>query len=115
MGKKHSMAAFFKGFVVGGTIGAVTALLTTPQSGEDNRSQIRDKSAELRAEAEATYGEMQKRAEKAIADLQRTADDFVAEGNQMVTTLRGKVANRAHDLAEEVEPEDEIVQEGTTA
>ena len=40
--------AFLVGFIVGGVAGAVVSLLFAPQSGEETRALIREKSIELR-------------------------------------------------------------------
>ncbi|NHZ71607.1 MAG: hypothetical protein GWP17_00770 [Aquificales bacterium] len=40
--------AFLAGFVIGGLVGAATALILAPQSGEQTRGQISSKSNELR-------------------------------------------------------------------
>jgi gas vesicle protein len=39
--------AFVAGFLIGGLVGAATALLLAPQSGEETRAAIRDRSIEL--------------------------------------------------------------------
>lgn len=39
--------AFLAGFVIGGLVGAATALILAPQSGEQTRGQISNKSTEL--------------------------------------------------------------------
>jgi gas vesicle protein len=44
----NDLGAFLAGFVIGGLVGAATALILAPQSGEDTRSQIAAKSGELR-------------------------------------------------------------------
>ena len=57
MSDRDEFGAFLVGFIVGGLTGAVVALLFAPQSGEETRALIKDKSIELRdkatAEAEA--------------------------------------------------------------
>ena len=50
------------GFVIGGLIGAGVALLMAPQSGEETRALIADKSIELRDRATETAGDVQTRA-----------------------------------------------------
>ena len=40
--------AFLVGFIVGGLAGAVVSLLFAPQSGEETRALLREKSIELR-------------------------------------------------------------------
>ena len=51
MSDRDDFGVFLIGFVVGGVAGAVAALLLAPQSGEETRSIIRDKSIELRDKA----------------------------------------------------------------
>ena len=48
MSNQNRGALFLAGLVVGGVVGAGVALLLAPQSGEAIRSQIRDKSFELK-------------------------------------------------------------------
>jgi gas vesicle protein len=44
----QEFGAFLVGLVFGGLVGAVAALLLAPQSGEETRELIRDKSIEIR-------------------------------------------------------------------
>ena len=48
MSDHDDFGAFLIGFLVGGVAGAVAALLLAPQSGEETRALIKDKSIELR-------------------------------------------------------------------
>ena len=48
MSDRDEFGAFLVGFVVGGLTGSVAALLFAPQSGEETRALIKDKSIELR-------------------------------------------------------------------
>jgi len=54
MSDRDEFGAFLVGFVVGGLTGAVVALLFAPQSGEETRALIKDKSIELRDRAGQT-------------------------------------------------------------
>jgi gas vesicle protein len=56
------LGSFLAGFVIGGLIGAGVALLMAPQSGEETRALISDKSIELRDRAVETAGDVQTRA-----------------------------------------------------
>jgi gas vesicle protein len=51
MSDHDDFGAFLIGFIVGGVAGAVAALLLAPQSGEETRAFIKDKSIELRDKA----------------------------------------------------------------
>jgi gas vesicle protein len=74
-------AEFFAGLVIGGLVGAALALLWAPQSGEETRAQIRDKSLEFKDRAEEGVLEARQRAQAQIAQLQ-----------EQVTNLQGQMA-----------------------
>lgn len=79
-------AEFFAGLVIGGLVGAALALLMAPQSGEETRAQIRDKSLEYKDRAEEGVLTAREQAQKQITTLQ----DQVASLQQQVTTLQEK-------------------------
>jgi gas vesicle protein len=60
--------ASFVGFLVGSVSGAVVALLYAPQSGQETRAMIKDKSIELRDKAQVTAKEAIARAEAITAE-----------------------------------------------
>ena len=70
------VGAFFAGFLVGGLIGAGAALLLAPQSGEETRAQIRDKSLELRERAEVALDDARAKVEAVAADIKRRAEEL---------------------------------------
>ena len=86
MSDRSGGAEFFAGLVIGGLVGATLSLLLAPQSGEETRAQIRDKSLEIKGRAEEGIIEARQLAEKQIAVLQ----DQVAILQQQVTTLQEK-------------------------
>ena len=63
MSSQNSGVLFFAGLVVGGLVGAGLALLLAPQSGEETRSQIKDKSFELKDGAVEGLAEAGQRAQ----------------------------------------------------
>ncbi len=62
MGNNNEGGAFFAGLVIGGLVGAALALLMAPQSGEETRAQIRDRSLEYKDWAEEGYLDARQRA-----------------------------------------------------
>lgn len=58
------LGSFLAGFVIGGLIGAGVALLLAPQSGEETRGLIKEKSIELRDRAYDTADEARVKAEQ---------------------------------------------------
>ena len=67
--------AYLAGFVLGGLIGAVAALLLAPQTGEETRTQIRDKSIELKDKAAETAEDYRVRAQEYVQSAQHLLDD----------------------------------------
>jgi gas vesicle protein len=77
------LGSFLAGFVIGGLIGAGVALLMAPQSGEETRAIIKDKSIELRDRAAETAEEAQKRA----GELQARGKQIYEEQVQRVQSV----------------------------
>jgi gas vesicle protein len=76
MSDNDEFGAFLVGFIVGGLSGAVVALLFAPQSGEETRALIKDKSIELRDKAQMSAEEAVARAEAAAAEARARADEM---------------------------------------
>ena len=91
MSDRDEFGAFLIGFIVGGLSGAVVALLFAPQSGEETRALIKDKSIELRDKAQVT-------AEEAIARAEAVAADARARADELARQLR----ERGHEVVEDV-------------
>jgi gas vesicle protein len=101
MSDRDEFGAFLVGFIVGGLSGAVVALLFAPQSGEETRALIKDKSIELRDKAQMTAEEAIARAEAVAADARARADELAKQlrerGQEVVEDVRerGKSAVEA--------------------
>jgi gas vesicle protein len=91
MADRDEFGAFLVGFLVGAVAGGVTALLMAPQSGEETRTLIRDKSIELRDKATVTAEEAMHRAEAAAADAR-------ARATEMAESVRAKVSSKLGDV-----------------
>ena len=89
--ERDEFGAFLVGFIVGGLTGAVVSLLFAPQSGEETRALIRDKSIELRDRAAETAEEALSRAEAAAAEARARAEELAKQARM-----------RAEELAKEV-------------
>jgi len=76
--------AFLAGFVLGGLAGAVTALLLAPQSGEETRIQIHDKSIELKDKATETADEYRVRADEFSKQAKQRADEYIASTQEIL-------------------------------
>lgn len=60
--------AFLAGFVIGGLVGAATALILTPQSGEDTRATLSQRGAEWRDRGTQQWGDARERASSVLAE-----------------------------------------------
>ena len=92
------LGAFLAGMIIGALVGAATALLLAPQSGEDTRMLIRDKSIELKNQVNETADEARARAEAAAADARARADEFAGQARARADEFAGQARSRAEEL-----------------
>ena len=117
MAERDEFGAFLIGFIVGGLTGAVTALLLAPQSGEQTRTLIKEKSFELRDKASETIDEAYAQAEAAAIEararfdeLAKTtkskADELQQKGQVLLEEQKAKFVKKSDGETEEVKPEE---------
>ena len=84
------MVSLLAGFIVGGLVGAATALILAPRSGERTRAYIRWTGVELRDRAQALAEDAHRRAEQMAWEARRWADELAAEARRRAseTALR---------------------------
>jgi len=74
-----SIRDFLGGVIIGGVAGAVTAYLTTPQTGKKTRAQLRKKGLQLQKQATGTvddaWTQVEEALEQALAKGQQVKDD----------------------------------------
>jgi len=92
--ESDEFASFLVGLVVGGLTGAVVSLLFAPQSGEETRALIRDKSIELRDRAAESAEEALARAEAAAAEARVRADELAKIAKLKADELAYEVKGR---------------------
>jgi gas vesicle protein len=102
MSDRDEFGAFLVGFVVGGLTGAVVALLFAPQSGEETRALIKDKSIELRDKAQVTAEEAYSRAEEAAHEARVRAEQLAVEARARAEQIAGEARTRAEQIAHDV-------------
>lgn len=99
---RDEFGAFLVGFIVGGLTGAVVSLLFAPQSGEETRALIKDKSIELRDLASQTAEDALARAEAAAAEARVRADELTKEVRIRADALAKDVRSRGEEFAKDV-------------
>jgi gas vesicle protein len=77
MSDNDNFGSFISGFVIGGIAGAITALLLAPQSGDETRKQIKEKSIELRDQASTYLDEVVTSTEKVVDEVSDKAGEFI--------------------------------------
>lgn len=89
--RDNDFGIFISGFVIGGLVGAAVALLLAPQSGEQTRTLIRDKSIEIKDQAGQSASEVRMRAEKLAQEAKVKAEDLQKRGQVVLDDQKSKL------------------------
>ncbi|GAB4268432.1 MAG: hypothetical protein Kow0080_11350 [Candidatus Promineifilaceae bacterium] len=92
------LGAFLAGFVIGGLIGAATAIILAPQSGEETRQRLASKSQELRSLS----------SERA-AHLKDTAGSYTQDYRQRATSILENTRGRVQETGSRLQEQARIV------
>lgn len=98
MSDRDEFGAFLVGFIVGGLAGAVAALLLAPQSGEETRAIIKERSIELRDKASLEAEEAWKRAEEAAKEARLRAEELTAQARARAEELAAQARTQGEEL-----------------
>ncbi len=88
MSDHDDFGAFLVGFIVGGVSGAIAALLLAPQSGEETRTLIKDRTIELRDQAAITV-------EETVAKAEKAANEAINKAEVLLDQAKKKAAEMA--------------------
>lgn len=99
---RDEFGAFLVGFIVGGLTGAVVSLLFAPQSGEETRALIRDKSIEIRDKAADTTEEALARAEAAASEARIRAEELAKVARARAEEFSKEVRSRGESALDAV-------------
>jgi gas vesicle protein len=102
MSDQDEFGAFLVGFIVGGLSGAVVALLFAPQTGEETRALIKDKSIELRDRAQQSTEEALARAEAAAQEARARADELARQLRDRGQEVYSDVRDRSKEVVSDV-------------
>jgi gas vesicle protein len=84
---------FLSGLVLGGFVGAILAIVLTPQSGEETRDYLRGKAHEAKGKALDLAYDLKDRAASVADDLREQADDLVKKGRDLADSTRSQVSD----------------------
>jgi gas vesicle protein len=96
----HAAKPILSGFLVGSVIGAATALLFAPRSGEETRAGIRDKAVELRDQATETVKDTVSQAKSKVSDVKDNVRDKVEGLKQRGKYTVNQQLDRVSEAAE---------------
>lgn len=91
MSDRSDFGAFVSGFMIGGIVGAAVAILLAPQSGEETRTQIREKGIELRGQVEQTASEARTRAEQIAQEARHRAENLQERGQVVLEEQKTRI------------------------
>ena len=107
MSDHDEFGAFLVGFIVGGLTGAVAALLFAPQSGEETRAVIREKSIELTDQAKVEAQKAREQAEILAADAKVKVKEYsqkaIKQGEELLGTAGEKVRKATSKSTPDIE------------
>lgn len=102
-----SASSLFTGFLIGGLAGVIAAFLMAPQSGEETRSQLREKGMELKDRAMTTMDETRSRAEQALVDTKDRAKSTMEEtrtrAEQVLADTKVRAGEKLQDISSKAE------------
>ncbi len=91
----NDLGAFLAGFVIGGLVGAATALILAPQSGEEIRSQISSKSSDLRSSGGERLHQYRQVATDYTQEYREKAEQALASTRTQLQETGGRVQEQA--------------------
>jgi gas vesicle protein len=106
---------FFKGFLFGGIVGAVVALLYAPKSGKEVREDLRKRSLELSDDAEAQLELAKKKAEELLEETKKRIDDLRKESGTTVDEIKGKATEIIEEGKGTIEKEKKRIKDALDA
>jgi gas vesicle protein len=115
--------SFLAGFVIGGLVGAAVALILAPQSGEETRTLIHDRSIELkdlaaekaetaRIKAEAAAAEARARADELAKMTQEKASELKKKGQEVYQAQKTKIGTVVKKAKPAKDESSEVTVEG---
>jgi gas vesicle protein len=108
-------AGLLAGVIIGGAVGAITALLFAPKTGAELRQDIKDRSVDaygkatdtiadldVRANVSSKINEGRDRAENIINSAKSQAQDILENANSMLAEAKAKAVNAKNSASETV-------------
>jgi gas vesicle protein len=98
--QQETSSKFFKGFILGGLVGAAIALAFAPKSGRELREDVKKRSAGL-LDDEA-LNDVRAKAEKILADGRKKAEELIHEAESRLEQAKTKAGDLLKRTGKEV-------------
>jgi gas vesicle protein len=100
----NNKSDFLVGLLIGGALGAALALLYAPQSGEETRGKLKDKSGELKDKTADTYEKARTRATEVGGTLKEKTTTIASSVKESASSVAARIGKRG-EATGAVEPE----------
>lgn len=107
------IGAFLAGFVIGALVGAATALILAPQSGQATRQQIASFGTDLRHAGEERLGELRTSADAYTREYRDAAGAIIADTRSRATQLGDQAQEQLRIVLDSGKDQDSSVQAAT--
>lgn len=97
---ENELGSFLAGFVIGALVGAATALILAPQSGEATRHKIASTSSELRSSADLHTRDYRDRASSILSDTRSKAQNLTDQVQEQVRIVLDAGKEQTEQIAE---------------
>ncbi len=104
----NDLGAFLAGFVIGGLIGAATAIILAPQSGRETRAQIAAKSEQLVHTGEEQLLHYRDAASNYTHQYVDQASEVMSQTRQQVEAATGRVQEQARIVLDRGKSENSV-------
>lgn len=99
---ESDLGSFLAGFVIGALVGAATALILAPQSGQATREQIAGFSSDVRHTADSHAREYKDKAESLITDTRSRAQHLTEQVQDQVRIVLDSGKDQAEQISEDL-------------
>lgn len=79
-----SIGKFIGGFAIGAIVGGVIGILLAPQSGEETRDMLAEKSKNLCDKAQDTVSEIKSKADDIVGEMQSKGDELISKLQEVI-------------------------------
>lgn len=79
-----SIGKFVTGFAIGSIVGGLIGVILAPQSGEETREMLADKSKDICSKAHDAVSEIQTKADGIVSDMQSKGDQLISKLQEVI-------------------------------